>query len=183
MSDTALRSGLIRLAFHNPDLRADLLPLLEGPTSRVKAASGKPVAWAIPKGTLTNKGVSLSILARSEAVYKKDHRPTPEGVADNLLLAEKEQGAQIVRFVENIVKASRNFKPNEENVWGFTFVSHSQFQVPYPVRVEFNEHGIYIAGTYQFLLAVKRGTNLVEQARERMDKFNKTVLDLENLFF
>ena len=38
MSDTALRSGLIRLAYQNPDLRPTLLPLIEKHAS-VKAAS------------------------------------------------------------------------------------------------------------------------------------------------
>ncbi len=184
MSDAALRSGLVRLAYENPDLRGELLPLLTGKQAGVlKAASGKPVSWAIPKGSRTNKGVNLKISVRSEAVFTKEQRPTPEGVADALQRVGKEQEAQVLQFVGTIVKASQKFKVDGENPWGFTFVSHGPNSEVYPVRVEFNEHGLYITGTYAFHLIAKRGTDLVETVEENLAKFNKTVMQFESLFF
>ena len=173
MSDAALRSGLVRLAYENPNLRGELLPLLN------KQAGGKAVAWAVPRGAKTLKGVLLTVVVRSEALYTKGQTPTPEGVAARVVAVGEEQGVRVRQFVEAIVKASQK----AQDVWGFTFTSHGPNQTPNPVRVDFNEHGLYLAGTYEFhLLQTAKESGWGEHA-ENVAKFNKTLMELEAVFF
>jgi hypothetical protein len=86
MSDTALRSGLIRLAYANPELRADLLPLIEkgaGKQDKVRALNEKGTVVWVNKDTLRKQPGKFKLYKHEEDTGKGGGaEPKDEGKKD-----------------------------------------------------------------------------------------------------